>query len=85
MGRVRGPYKADFPEGSTVRIASKDVLKGFQRPQWAYHNPLSDAQLDQAGKVCTVQSVGFYHGGDDLYELQGVAGIWHEGCLELVS
>ena len=25
--------------------------------------------------------VGFYHGGDALYELEGVPGVWHEVCL----
>lgn len=26
-------------------------------------------------------SVTFYHGGDELYELKGVPGLWHEACL----
>jgi hypothetical protein len=28
-----------------------------------------------------VQEVGFYHGGDVLYQLRGVPGTWHECCL----
>lgn len=29
-----------------------------------------------------VEKVGFYHGGDPLYKLDGVPGVWHEECLE---
>jgi hypothetical protein len=25
--------------------------------------------------------VGFYHGGDVLYTLDGIPGLWHEQCL----
>jgi hypothetical protein len=28
-----------------------------------------------------VTSVRYYHGGDVLYELEGIPGIWHEACL----
>jgi hypothetical protein len=34
-----------------------------------------------AGKVAEVENVGFYHGGDALYILKGIPGIWHERCL----
>ena len=27
------------------------------------------------------ERVGYYHGGDVLYELEGVPGVWHEVCL----
>jgi hypothetical protein len=27
-------------------------------------------------------AAGYYHGGDVLYTLTGVRGIWHEQCLE---
>ncbi len=85
MGRIRGPYNADFPVGSAVRIAGQEVLKGFQRPQWVYHHPLDAAQLEQAGRVTKVLEVGYYHGGDEMYELEGIPGLWHEACLEVVS
>jgi hypothetical protein len=29
--------------------------------------------------------VGFYHGGDPLYSLDGVPGVWHERCLVLAT
>jgi hypothetical protein len=35
--------------------------------------------MQKTGKI---KSVGFYHGGDVLYEIEGVPGIWHERCLE---
>ena len=27
--------------------------------------------------------VAFYHGGDPLYKLAGIPGLWHEQCLRL--
>jgi len=38
--------------------------------------------MKYAGIQATVKSVGFYHGGDQLYVLEYVPGIWHEICLE---
>jgi len=81
MGRTRGPYRAEFPKGSTVRIASRSVLEGFLRPVWVYHHPLEPSQLDWAERTAKVADVGFYHGGDELYQLDNVPGIWHEQCL----
>jgi hypothetical protein len=80
MGQSRGPYKAEYPEGSRVRIASRLALEEFMR-SWAHHNKLQPEQLDYADQVARVESVGFYHGGDELYKLQGIPGIWHEQCL----
>lgn len=48
---------------------------------WRRHNPLRQEQLASAGKVVRVLRLSFYHGGDVLYELNGVPGVWHEGCL----
>lgn len=31
------------------------------------------------------QTVGFYHGGDELYGLEGVPGLWHKQCLTAVN
>jgi hypothetical protein len=84
MGRTKGPYNAEFPKGSQVRIAPKAVLEGFLRPAWKYHSPLEPPQLDWAGRNATVTSVGYYHGGDELYQLENVPGLWHEQCLESV-
>lgn len=80
MGRLNGRYNADFPEGTTVRIASRSDLEAFAG-EWALHNPLVPEQLEFAGRTATVKSVGYYHGADELYELVGIPGVWHEGCL----
>lgn len=74
------PYRERFPRGSQVRIASRQALELF-RNTWTYHNPLTAEQLDHADKVTTVREVGFYHGGDPLYTLDGIPGVWHETCL----
>jgi hypothetical protein len=74
------PYEATFPEGTTVRIADRSFLDEFKQT-WKYHNKLQPEQLAHAGHVATVEKVGFYHGGDQLYSLKGVPGIWHEQCL----
>jgi hypothetical protein len=80
MGKTKGPMKAEFPVGTTVRIAARTDLERFHR-EWHYHNPLQIEQLDFAGRTAIVQNIGLYHGGDELYRLEGIPGIWHECCL----
>lgn len=67
-----------------MRIAPRPELDTFLRT-WKYHNKLKPEQLGYAGQIAEVQSVGFYHGGDELYTLKGIPGIWHEECLECGS
>lgn len=74
------PYQEQFPTGTPVRVASRDALEGFMR-DWRWHHPLESERLQFAGSETTVESVGFYHGGDVLYTLRGIPGIWHEACL----
>lgn len=74
------PYKEAFPTGSQVRVADRPVLEQFLKT-WKFHNPLEAEQLAFAGKSAKVAKVGFYHGGDPLYVLDGIPGIWHEQCL----
>jgi len=78
------PYKEAFPVGSTVRIADRGELQEFQRT-WKYHHKLNPDQIEYAGRVAEVERVSFYHGGDVLYELRGVPGIWHQQCLGPVT
>ena len=82
MGKTKGQYEAEYPVGTTVKIASMEELQSF-RESWNLHNPLSDEQMDFAGTESTVTEVGFYHGGDELYSLAGIPGQWHECCLKL--
>lgn len=49
---------------------------------WRLHHPLTKDQLSYAGVEGKVADVGFYHGGDELYHVEGIPGIWHEACLE---
>jgi hypothetical protein len=81
MGKTKGPYKEEFSKGSAVKIASRSFLEDFLKT-WKLHNKLQPEQLDYAGQTAEVESVGFYHGGDELYKLKGIPGIWHEQCLE---
>ena len=74
------PYKEQFPVGSKVRIADVRLLEEFQRT-WQYHHKLDPNQLAYAGQIAEVENIGFCHGGDVLYELHGIPGIWHEQCL----
>ncbi len=80
MGRTRGPYEAEYPTGTSVRIAGKEELESFVR-EWKWHHPLQQDQLDFAGHLAKVRDVSFYHGGDELYQLDGVPGLWHEENL----
>ncbi|MES2219843.1 MAG: hypothetical protein V4587_02620 [Acidobacteriota bacterium] len=74
------PYEATFPVGSKVRIADKNFLENFQST-WKYHHSLQPEQLAHADAVGKVKEVSFYHGGDQLYILENLPGIWHEQCL----
>ena len=80
MGKTNGPYVPEFPAGSKVRVASRGELEQFRRT-WAYHNPLRSEQLEYADAIAVVADVSFYHGGDELYSLAGIPGLWHEQCL----
>jgi hypothetical protein len=71
----------EFPIGSLVKIATRSSLEDFMRT-WKLHNKLMPEQLEYAGTSGKIKSVGFYHGGDELYQIEGVPGIWHECCLE---
>jgi hypothetical protein len=84
MGMKKGTYNCEFPRGTIVRVATLDFLERFQR-EWKYHNKLASEQLDYAGRVAPVASASVYHGGGELYELEGIPGVWHEQCLELAS
>jgi hypothetical protein len=75
------PYAPSFKEGDRVRIANRKTLEAFRR-SWKYHHPLQPEQLAQAEVEATIRSIGIYHGGDVIYELEEVAGIWHEDCLQ---
>lgn len=74
------PYEPKFPIGSEVMIETREILEHF-RQTWMFHNPLSIEQVGYAGRRARISKVGFYHGGDPLYELDGIPGVWHETCL----
>jgi len=74
------PYHERFPVGARVRVAPQGRLEQFRRT-WRFHNPLTAEQLPFAGRESTVREVGFFHGGDALYTLADVPGLWHEPCI----
>lgn len=73
-------YKAAYNVGSAVRVLDRDDLEAFAA-SWKYHHPVVPEQLRYAGRVSRVKSIGYYHGGDPLYELDDIPGMWHEACL----
>ena len=73
-------YEEKFPKGTNVKIASRMTLEDFLRT-WRYHHKLETQQLAYADKIAEVESVGFYHGGDVIYKLKDVPGIWHQHLL----
>ena len=83
MGRIKGPMQQGYPTGSPVKIAKQGALEEFMRT-WKYHHPLQPEQVEFAGRIGEVESYGFYHGGDELYKVEGIPGTWPEVCLELV-
>jgi hypothetical protein len=76
-------YTPIFPEGSTVRIADRAFLENFLAT-WKYHHKLLPEQIAYASRVTTVKGIAMYHGGDQLYTLDKIPGIWHEQCLRAV-
>ncbi len=74
------PYHERFPVGTHVAVASRERLEEFART-WRFHHPLTAEQVSFAGRGAIVCEVSFYHGGDVLYALDGVPGIWHEQCV----
>jgi hypothetical protein len=42
---------------------------------WKLHNKLQPERLAYAGMIGMVERVGFYRGGDELYEVEGAPGI----------
>ncbi|MGC9991055.1 MAG: hypothetical protein ABSD52_01490 [Candidatus Cybelea sp.] len=78
-----GPYKARFPPGCVVQVADEDALRHF-KATWKYHHPLDESQLQFAGLITAVCGIGYYHGGDVLYQLRDTRGYtWHEDCLRI--
>jgi hypothetical protein len=79
-GKEAVPYKEAFPGGTEVRIADRAFLEEF-KATWKYHHKLQPDQLSYADRTARVEKVGFYHGGDPVYKLEGVPGLWLEQCL----
>ncbi len=80
MGKTKGVNNAEFEVGTEVRIADRAFLEKFMEAG-QYHNELEPEQLEYAGRTAKVTEVSFFHGGDEIYTLQGVPGVWHEECL----
>jgi hypothetical protein len=83
MGKTKGLNKAEFEVGTEVRIADRAFLAEFLEAG-QYHNELEPEQLEYAGRTAKVSNVSFFHGGDEIYTLEGIPGVWHEECLSSV-
>ena len=80
MKKTKGSYDAEFSAGESVRIADRQTLEKFQN-EWKMHHPLEPSQLQFAERCAEVENVSYYHGGDELYKLKDIHGIWHLACL----
>jgi hypothetical protein len=80
MGKTKGINNAEFEVGSTVKIADRPFLEDFLEAG-QYHNELEPEQLEFAGRTAKVKQVDFFTGGDEIYTLEGIPGVWHEECL----
>jgi hypothetical protein len=93
--RKRTPKNNRASKDSSEVGLSRKLIANAERPQaqegFVGFRPSSEKrglepeQLRFADKIAKVKSVGFYHGGDELYELKGVPGMWHEQCLRAVE
>jgi hypothetical protein len=80
MGRTKGLNVAEFEVGSQVRIADRAFLESFLEAG-QYHNELEPEQIEYADRVAKVKEVNFFTGGDEIYTLEAIPGVWHEECL----
>jgi hypothetical protein len=48
---------------------------------WKYHHNLRPAQLAYAERKVRVKRIAAYHGGDMVYTLEDIPGLWLEQCL----
>jgi len=80
LGKTKGLNKAEFEVGTEVRIADRSFLENFLEVG-QYHNELEPEQIAFAGRVAKVKAVDFFTGGDEIYTLEGIPGVWHEECL----
>jgi hypothetical protein len=64
-----GPYWERYPVGSPVKIAPLEELEEFMKT-YKYHHALVPEQLEYAGMLTIVRTVGYYHGGDVVYTLE---------------
>jgi hypothetical protein len=69
-----------FLKGTKVCIANRAFLEHFATT-WKYHHKLQPEQIAYADRMADVEKVGYYHGGDVLYWLVDIPGVWHESCL----
>jgi len=83
LGKTKGLNVAEFEVGTDVRIADRAFLENFLE-EGQYHNELESEQIQFAGRVARVKAVEFFHGGDEIYTLEGIPGVWHEECLSAV-
>jgi hypothetical protein len=74
------PQKQAFPLGAKVRIADHTWLVEFA-VKWRFYHKLQPEQLACAGREAIIVKVGFYYGGDAVYQLEGIPGTWPEACL----
>ncbi|MGA2761139.1 MAG: hypothetical protein ABSF08_12585 [Candidatus Cybelea sp.] len=76
-----GPYAERHPVGSFVEVPPMEALTEFMQT-WKYHRKLQVEQLRFAGKRLKVKSVGYYHGGDCVYEIEEAEEYrWRDPCL----
>ncbi|HEY0703039.1 MAG TPA: hypothetical protein VGD60_09755 [Candidatus Acidoferrales bacterium] len=80
MGKTKGINQAEFAVGSEVRIADRAFLEEFLEAG-QYHHDLEPEQVEFAGRTAQVKNVEFFTGGDEIYTLEGIPGVWHEECL----
>ncbi|HWY62745.1 MAG TPA: hypothetical protein VNW15_12665 [Rhizomicrobium sp.] len=78
MSRFYGFDK--YQIGEIVLIDSPESLAAFART-WKRHHPLHPRQFAFAGQTAKIANSLLYHGGDILYELEGIPGLWHQQLL----
>jgi len=81
MEEIMPDYHPIFKKGDKIKINDKDYLLNFQRT-WKYHHNITDDQIKYAERLAAVKDVYIYHGGEVMYALKSIPGIWLEQLIE---
>ncbi len=68
-----------------VRTKPRGYLEHHRETKSVLHHPPDEQQLEYGGREALVKTVLEYHGGELVYELEEIPGLWRFDCIEEVT